>query len=73
MLNKFLNKPTVQLLLGTEETAEIFAEIKRSLIKKGNPIPINDIWMAAHSIETGSILVTFDEHFKKIPGLRLWR
>jgi hypothetical protein len=23
-------------------------------------------------LETGSILVTFDEHFTLVPGLRLW-
>jgi tRNA(fMet)-specific endonuclease VapC len=34
--------------------------------------PINDVWIAAHGLETGSILVTYDDHFAVIPGLRLW-
>ncbi len=55
------------------ETAEIYAEIKLHLQKKGKPIPENDIWIAAQTIETGSILVTYDKHFLSIPGLRLWR
>jgi predicted nucleic acid-binding protein len=43
-----------------------------SLRKSGKPIPINDVWIAAHGLETGSILVTYDDHFAVIPGLRLW-
>jgi predicted nucleic acid-binding protein len=27
---------------------------------------------AAHAIETGSVLITYDAHFAKLPGLRLW-
>ena len=72
LLEKFIQKPTVTILNATSETSEIFAEIKHSLKKTGSPIPINDVWIASHSIETGSVLVTYDTHFKKIPGLRLW-
>jgi tRNA(fMet)-specific endonuclease VapC len=72
LLQKFLHKPTVSILDATIETSEIFAEIKNTLKTSGNSIPINDIWIAAHSIETGSVLITFDLHFKKIQGLRLW-
>jgi len=43
-----------------------------SLRKSGKPIPINDVWIVAHGLETGSILVTYDDHFAMIPGLRLW-
>jgi tRNA(fMet)-specific endonuclease VapC len=32
----------------------------------------DDIWIAAHTMETGSTLITFDVHFKKIDGLRIW-
>ncbi len=72
ILNTFLEKPTVSILNTTIETAEIFAEIKTSLKKTGTPLPINDIWIASHAFETGSVLITFDDHFKKIPGLRVW-
>ena len=33
---------------------------------------LNDVWIAAHAIETGSVLATFDAHFQKIAGLRIW-
>ncbi|HON78470.1 MAG TPA: type II toxin-antitoxin system VapC family toxin [Spirochaetota bacterium] len=72
LLKNFLKKPTVTILDATIETSDIFGEIKSSLRKTGNPIPINDLWIASHCIETGSLLITYDAHFNAIPGLRLW-
>jgi tRNA(fMet)-specific endonuclease VapC len=71
-LQRFLSKSTVSILEATMETAEIFGLIKDSLRKSGNPIPVNDVWIGAHALETGSVLVTYDRHFSAIPGLRLW-
>ncbi len=72
ILERFLFKSTVNVLDATTETADIFALIAASLRKSGHPIPINDVWIAAHALETGSVLVTYDENFSVIPGLRLW-
>ena len=71
-LTQFLLKSTVKILNATSETAEVFGKVKRSLTKAGTPIPINDVWIAAHALETGSTIVTYDAHFKKVSGLRLW-
>ena len=71
-LERFLSRPTVRIFPATRETAEVFAAIKYALRKADTPLPINDVWVAAHAIETGSVLVTFDSHFKEIRGLRLW-
>lgn len=71
-LEKFLNKSTVNILEVTLTTAEIFGRIKNNLKEIGNPIPLNDIWIAAHAMETNSELITFDSHFKKIIGLKIW-
>lgn len=71
-LNRFLMKPTVKILNATAETADVFGMLKSRLKAAGTPLPIHDVWIAAHAIETGSIIVTFDRHFDKIPGLRLW-
>ena len=60
------------VLEATIETTDVFRLIMASLKNSGNPIPINDVWIAAHAVETGSILVTYDDHFAVIPGLRLW-
>ncbi|MDX1960796.1 MAG: type II toxin-antitoxin system VapC family toxin [Leptospiraceae bacterium] len=72
LLDEFKLKETVECLGVTSETAEIFSELKVYLHKKGTPIPINDIWIAAHTVETGSVLITYDAHFKNLDGMRLW-
>jgi tRNA(fMet)-specific endonuclease VapC len=72
ILERFLEKPSVAVLEATRETAEFFGIVKDSLRKAGKPIPLNDVWIAAHALETGSVLVTYDSHFRVVPGLRIW-
>ena len=72
LLERFLDKPSVTVLEASRETAEVFGAVKDSLRKKGKPIPLNDLWIAAQTLETGSVLVTYDAHFQFVPGLRLW-
>jgi len=72
-LNDFLTRPTVRIMTATQETAEIFGTIKNRLKENGTPLPINDVWIAAHATESGSHLVTYDTHFAKVPGLLLWQ
>ena len=71
-LNRFLFKSSVKILNATAETAEVFGVVKQDLKKASTPLPINDVWIAAHALETGSILVTYDGHFKNIAGIRHW-
>ena len=72
ILESFLQKSTVTVLDASKETAEIFGLVKSSLKRIGQPIPVNDVWISAHALETGSILITYDRHFFNIPGLRIW-
>jgi tRNA(fMet)-specific endonuclease VapC len=72
LLERFLAKTGVEILDATWETSDCFGLIKSELKKLGRPIPINDVWIGAHALETGSVLVTDDQHFKIIPGLRIW-
>ncbi|MFC2157553.1 type II toxin-antitoxin system VapC family toxin [Acidobacteriota bacterium] len=72
LLNKFMRKPSVETVDISIETAEIFGFLMNNLREAGTPLTINDVWIAAHAVETGSVLVTLDSHFKKIAGLRLW-
>jgi tRNA(fMet)-specific endonuclease VapC len=72
LLQKFLAGAKSRILEGTEATSEHFGSLKAHLKKNGTPIPLNDIWIAAQALETGSMLVTFDLHFEQIPGLRIW-
>lgn len=68
----FLKKPTVHVLDVGLETAEVFGQIKDSLKRAGSPVPINDVWLAAQAVETGAVIVSYDEHFKRVQGIRLW-
>ncbi|MCB0547532.1 MAG: type II toxin-antitoxin system VapC family toxin [Phaeodactylibacter sp.] len=72
-LSIFLNKPNVFLLDATKDTSEFFAFIKKHLKTNGTPIPLNDVWIAAHAMEMGAELITYDKHFQHVPGLRLWK
>jgi tRNA(fMet)-specific endonuclease VapC len=72
LLENFLHKSTVQILNITTETAEIFSDLQQALRKTGHPIPINDVWIASGAVETGSVLITYDNHFRQVPGIRLW-
>ena len=72
VLAAFMNKPSVRFLPAGEDTADYFGRIWAALRAAGRPIPINDIWVAAQALETGSVLITYDAHFAEIQGLRLW-
>lgn len=71
-LGTFLDKPTVRILHTTRDTADLFATVKDQLRRKSLKIPTNDLWIAAHCLEIGGVLVTFDRHFDRIEGLRRW-
>jgi tRNA(fMet)-specific endonuclease VapC len=72
ILQDFLDQPTVSVAPVTRESAEFFAENFAQLKNNGTPLPINDVWIASLTQEHGATLVTYDKHFKKMPGLRLW-
>lgn len=72
LLARFLQKSNVRVLDVTAETGEVFGQIKNELQKAGTPIPLNDVWLAAQAMETGSVIVTFDAHFDQVSGLRRW-
>jgi predicted nucleic acid-binding protein len=46
-----------------------YASIHRALRARGEPIPTNDLWIAATALEHGLVLYTRDAHFEKVPGL----
>ncbi len=68
-LNEFLNHDVVELLNMGKITSDRYSRIATQLKQQGTPIPTNDIWIAAQSIEHGAELITSDQHFEKISGL----
>jgi tRNA(fMet)-specific endonuclease VapC len=57
------------VLVCDMKTAKYYGQIKSQLKAKGNPIPENDIWIAALAMQHKLSLVTRDKHFNSIEGL----
>ncbi len=43
----------------------MFSSLKRG----GTPLPVNDIWIAAATLDCGGTLLTFDRDFERIGGM----
>lgn len=52
-------------------TAQHYAKLRAALERQGTPIPENDIWIAALSVQHALHLYTADAHFQQVYGLRL--
>ncbi len=61
----------IEILSCDVNTSKIYGEIKYQIKLKGKPIPENDIWIAALSIQYKIPLISKDNHFKQIDGLML--
>ncbi|MBU4320829.1 MAG: type II toxin-antitoxin system VapC family toxin [Thermodesulfovibrionales bacterium] len=53
------------------ETAKKYGDIKNRLKEKGQPIPENDIWIAAIAQQYALTVVTKDLHFESIEDLKI--
>lgn len=69
MLEEFLREDFVGVLPVTTDVARRYGELFVELRTAGTPIPINDIWIAATTIDAGAELVTFDTDFQQIARL----
>ena len=68
-LRSFLESPYVSFIPVGPVTADRYSRIMASLKAKGRPIPTNDVWIAAHAIETGADLLSADTHFEQVDGI----
>ena len=68
-LRSFLDSPYVSFVPVDPVTADRYSRIAASLRTKGRPIPVNDVWVAAHVMETGADLVSADGHFEHVDGI----
>jgi len=53
------------------DTAKRYGDIKNRLKEKGQPIPENDIWIAAIAQQYAITLVTKDTHFDLVENLKV--
>ena len=69
-LAQFLDSARVEVLPVTALTADSYALVYAGLRRKGQPMPSNDLWIAASALEHGAALLTRDAHFLQVDGLR---
>ncbi len=67
------NLPLFELLEVGRETAQCYAEIRRELKAAGQPIPTNDLWIAALAREHRLPLLSRGRHFEAVQRLRVLR
>lgn len=62
--------PAFEILTVTEPTTLVYARVRVALKKIGRPIPANDVWIAALGLQYRLPVLSRDEHFDAVPGLR---
>lgn len=72
-LARFLDSPRVGVLAIGAATADSYALVYANLRRKGQPIPSNDLWIAASALEHGLGLLSLDAHFAHVDALRVGR
>ncbi len=69
VLDDFLAEPFVDLIDTTASVARHYGRVFSALKRDGAPLPVNDIWIAAATIDCGGTLLTFDRDFQRIRGM----
>ena len=63
-------KSVSNILEINESTVGHYADIREELRQTGNPIPQNDLWIAALARQHGLEIASQDKHFDFVKGLR---
>ena len=72
-LAQFLGSSRVGVYPVSANTADSYALVYAGLRRKGQPIPSNDLWIAASAMEHGAAVLSLDAHFAQVDGLRWGR
>ena len=67
-LRQFL--PYTEVATVTSATADAYADIRLELKQAGSPISPNDVWIAALARQHGLAVLSNDEHFDVVSGVR---
>ncbi|HEX5583402.1 type II toxin-antitoxin system VapC family toxin [Gaiella sp.] len=68
-LLRFLAKPGVGVLFGTDATTHVYADLYGQLRRQGTPVPTHDLWIAALVVEHSLVLMSRDRHFDRLPQI----
>ena len=66
ILREFLAEPRVQVVGTDEETSVRYAIIHDGLRRRGTPVSVNDLWIAATASQHGVRVLTTDGVFRRI-------
>lgn len=69
VLEDFLTEPFVSVLDVTRATVRHYARVFASLRAAGTPIPLNDVWIAACTLECHGHLLTSDRDYLRVSAL----
>jgi tRNA(fMet)-specific endonuclease VapC len=62
--------PAFEILAVTEPTTLMYARVRMSLKKLGRPISANDAWIAALALQHRLPVLSRDDDFDVVPGVR---
>jgi tRNA(fMet)-specific endonuclease VapC len=68
-LNEFLSEPFVVTVPVTRDVATRYGQLFAELRQAGTPVPVNDVWIAATTVDAGAQLITFDRDFERFRSL----
>lgn len=69
LLRRMLSRDGVEVLYASDQTTHHYAALYAQLRRAGTPIPTNDLWIAALTLEHDLTLCSRDEHFARLPQL----
>ena len=70
LLDEFLGLPFVSVYPVTRSVAARYGDLIARMRMAGTPVPVNDVWIAATTLDQDGDLLTFDRDFARIPDLR---
>lgn len=71
MLAELLDEEFVSVWPATASVARHYGQLFAQLKRAGTPVPVNDVWIAAVTIDCSGELLTFDTDYGRIPGLNV--
>ena len=69
VLDDFLAETYVDVIDATASVARHYGRMFAALKRAGTPVPVNDLWIAAATLDCGGTLLTFDRDFERIDGM----
>lgn len=65
--------PQFDVLSVTHETTIPYSSLRAFLKSRGRPIPANDVWIAALAVQHSLPVLSKDQHFDGLPGVKTTR